>query len=175
VLPAELILVRHGRSAQNAGLTTDLNSPLTDLGRQQAAGVTAQLAKLDLRGWIGVTSPYLRARQTAEQIAAATGVPLTIDDAVREWGQTITIDRIEYPHEPIEDVVRRLERFLVARQGQRCLIVSPGTPIALLTQLARREQPTIVGSFWEGVENCCLRRVTPGPAGAGPSGGGASP
>ena len=57
----------------------------------------------------------------------------------------------------MEETVRRLEAFLLARRGQKLLIVSHAAPIALLTQLAWGETPTTQGQFWLGVGNCCPR------------------
>ena len=62
-----LILVRHGQTAVNAEgrLQGRIDAPLTDLGHQQAAACGAAV------GGTGrvVSSPLLRARQTAEAIA----------------------------------------------------------------------------------------------------------
>jgi broad specificity phosphatase PhoE len=173
-LPIEAYLVRHGQSRQNVGLTDHPDSDLTELGRDQSRAVAAQLAGRDLRGFTGIVSPYRRARQTAEVIAAATGLAFETDERVREWGQPVMIDGRSYELEPIDDVVVRLRQFLESRRGRRLVVVSHGTPIALLTQLIRRETPTTVGNFWEGVENCCLRRVSP-VSGAGPTADHASP
>ena len=77
-----LILVRHGRTAANAGglLQGRRDLPLDELGEQQAAAVAASLAaRPDIERI--VTSPLLRARQTAEAISAATGAPITVDEA----------------------------------------------------------------------------------------------
>jgi probable phosphoglycerate mutase len=78
-----LILVRHGQTAVNAGgrLQGRIDAPLTDLGRQQAAATAAAVgppARL-------VTSPLLRARQTAE----AFGVDAEVDErwVVLEYGE----------------------------------------------------------------------------------------
>jgi probable phosphoglycerate mutase len=171
----ELILVRHGESEYNVGLSRHLDSRLTERGREQSRKVAAELAELDLGDFAGIVSPYRRARDTAAIIAEATGVDFEVDELVREWGEAVVIEGRRYEHEPIEQVVQRLRRFVEGRRGQRLLVVSHGTPVAILTQLARGEEPVTVGEFWAGVENCCLRRITPPVAGAGPSAGGASP
>lgn len=70
-----MILVRHAESAANAGLPT--NSPdgiaLTDLGVRQAEDLA--------ENWTGrpaaiVSSPFVRARQTAEPLARRFGMPI---------------------------------------------------------------------------------------------------
>src|SRR5947207_11687173 len=150
-MPTELLLVRHGESEYNAGRSKELNSELSDVGREQSSKVAAEIARLDLRGFVGVVSPYRRARQTAAAITAAAGVHFDIDEAVREWGERVVIDGKEYRLEPIDEVVRRLRAFLAVREGERLLIVSHATPIAILTQLARGEEPITVGEFWADV------------------------
>jgi broad specificity phosphatase PhoE len=69
-----LYLVRHGRTAANAGglLQGRLDPPLDDVGRQQAAAVAELVGPVDTV----ITSSLLRARETAEFFAA----PVTVDD-----------------------------------------------------------------------------------------------
>jgi len=71
-----LYFVRHGESVLNrervhAG---QQDTPLTDLGREQArlAGDTARAIKFDIM----VSSPLIRALETAQLIAEVTGYPL---------------------------------------------------------------------------------------------------
>ena len=73
-----LILVRHGQTAVNAEgrLQGRIDAPLTDLGRRQAAASAAGLATSATAGARLVTSPLLRARQTAE----AFGVDAVVDE-----------------------------------------------------------------------------------------------
>ncbi len=73
-----LVLVRHGQSEANAAglLLGRADSPLTDLGRRQAAVLGDVLASRRIAPCRLVTSPLQRARQTAEAIAA-TPAPLS--------------------------------------------------------------------------------------------------
>lgn len=89
-----IYLVRHGQTAFNAEgrLQGHVDSPLTELGRAQAAQAGAALARLtgSGRGWRIVSSPLGRARDTAEAIRAALGSPqVEIDDRLIElsWGE----------------------------------------------------------------------------------------
>lgn len=81
-----LLFVRHGESEGNASRIMQgwLDTPLSDLGRRQAAGVAQRLASA------GATRLYastlLRAWDTAESIASATGLPLEAADGFREYG-----------------------------------------------------------------------------------------
>jgi broad specificity phosphatase PhoE len=69
-----IILVRHGRTIYNAGgqLVGRLDPPLDDVGAAQAAAIGAVLKETD----VVISSPLLRARQTAEHI----GAPIEVDD-----------------------------------------------------------------------------------------------
>lgn len=72
-----VVFYRHGESAANAGqATTDPASiPLTDVGSRQAEAIArAFIQTPDLV----VSSPFLRARQTAEPTSVITGVPIQI-------------------------------------------------------------------------------------------------
>jgi alpha-ribazole phosphatase len=74
-----LILVRHGRTAANAAglLQGRLDQPLDEVGEQQAAAVASHVRDV-VGGRIDqvITSPLLRARQTAE----AFDMPSTVDE-----------------------------------------------------------------------------------------------
>ena len=102
--PAKLWLVRHGQSqgnvardaADEAGLheidirVRDVDVPLSELGHQQASSTGHWFAALpaDERPEVILSSPYLRARQTAEAICGAGGLSgpsrLVIDERLRE-------------------------------------------------------------------------------------------
>ena len=51
------------------GFKTDADRPLTPKGRRQLRQIAAAMQKLDLRFNLILSSPYLRARQTAEIVA----------------------------------------------------------------------------------------------------------
>src|SRR4029453_2644067 len=102
--PERLYLVRHGQSqgnvardaADEAGLheiaidVRDVDVPLSDLGHEQAEATGRWFAQLpaDERPEVILSSPYVRARQTAEAICKAGGmsgpVKLVIDERLRE-------------------------------------------------------------------------------------------
>lgn len=84
-----MILLRHGESEFNVVFGRTREDPgirdpqLTPEGRAQAAAAAEQLAAgRNVRRIL--TSPYTRALQTAEIIAARLGVPVTVDPLVRE-------------------------------------------------------------------------------------------
>lgn len=85
--PLTLLLVRHGQSEWNAaglmqGQTPHV--PLTALGHSEAAAAAAELAALGPGALL--SSDLVRAVQTAEHCAAATGLPVTVTPALREQG-----------------------------------------------------------------------------------------
>jgi broad specificity phosphatase PhoE len=88
----EIILVRHGRTASNAGglLSGRVDVTLDGEGRAQATAVAAGLPTPDLV----VSSPLSRARETA----AAFGVEVEIDES---W---IELDYGEWDGRPVAEV-----------------------------------------------------------------------
>lgn len=87
-MPARrLFLIRHARTASNVAQTLGAghDDPLDPLGERQARAVASHLATLDLPAPRVYVSPYRRARQTAQAIADALGVPVTVLDGVQEF------------------------------------------------------------------------------------------
>jgi broad specificity phosphatase PhoE len=139
------------------GRSKDPNCPLTDLGLEQAASAGRSIGRYDLGGFVGVTSPYRRALQTAEAISRAVGISFAIDEAVREWGEAATVGEQDYPKEQAADVIDRLSAFLRRYKGAKVVVVSHAAPIAVLTHLAWGERPFLEQNFWTPVGNCCPR------------------
>lgn len=83
-----IVFARHGQTAPNRdGLVLGRADPeLTEEGQRQAALLGAALGGEPVKAI--VTSPLVRARQTADVIAAACGVPVTVDERLVEidWG-----------------------------------------------------------------------------------------
>jgi probable phosphoglycerate mutase len=77
-------LVRHGQSEWNLcrRVQGQADPPLTALGLEQAATAAAQLRDRPLTAVL--SSDLIRARQTAEPIAAAHRLPVRIDPRLRE-------------------------------------------------------------------------------------------
>jgi probable phosphoglycerate mutase len=88
-------LVRHGQTASSArsAYSGQSDIPLTDTGREQAARAARQLAGAGIDAVI--SSPLMRARDTAQAIADATGAPLTVDERLTEvdYGPFEGLDR----------------------------------------------------------------------------------
>jgi broad specificity phosphatase PhoE len=95
-MPAHTVtLVRHGQTASSARRAYSGRSdiPLTDTGREQARQAARQLAGAGVDAV--VTSPLVRARDTAQAIADATGAPLAVDERLTEidYGAFEGLDR----------------------------------------------------------------------------------
>ena len=84
--PLTTVLLRHGETPLSAErrFAGRGDIPLTEAGLAQARAAAQRLAS---RGQLGriVSSPLQRARRTAAEVAAATGVPVEVDDG---WMET---------------------------------------------------------------------------------------
>lgn len=129
---ARYIVVRHGESEANRKrvFAGQSDSPLTPLGRRQALAL-AQTLRAEPIARV-VASDLSRARETAEVIARARGVPVESTPALREWdvGELVGLDRersearfgeiARFFHpgsrtpggESFDEVVARVTRFL---------------------------------------------------------------
>jgi phosphohistidine phosphatase len=67
----ELYLIRHGIAAERTDYDEDEARPLTDLGRQKTIAVAQRLHDIGLRFDLILTSPLVRASQTAEILLKA--------------------------------------------------------------------------------------------------------
>jgi broad specificity phosphatase PhoE len=78
---SRLILVRHGESSGNRDrifTTTPHELPLTELGYRQARAAAGRIAEL-FQPELVVTSPYVRASETARVIAEALSLPVEVE------------------------------------------------------------------------------------------------
>lgn len=62
----ELYLIRHGIAAEPENYTSDAERPLTDEGKRKTKKVAQRLSDLGLHFDLILTSPLVRARQTAD-------------------------------------------------------------------------------------------------------------
>jgi broad specificity phosphatase PhoE len=72
-----IYIVQHAEKQKTAG-----DPPLTERGHQQAVRTAEHLTRAGIVALYA--SPFLRTRQTAAPIAAATGLSVTTDDRLRE-------------------------------------------------------------------------------------------
>ena len=165
--PTVTALLRHGQTPMSvqkryAGRT---DVPLTEVGVQQAAAAAKRLAQAGIAAI--VSSPLQRTVRTAEEVSAATGVPVVTDDGFREtdfgaWeGLTFAEVRERWPSEMTawladpsvappggesfaqvsERVTAALHRVLAERADRTVLIVSHVTPIKTLVAAALLAPP----------------------------------
>ncbi|MGH3549376.1 MAG: bifunctional RNase H/acid phosphatase [Pseudonocardiaceae bacterium] len=190
--PTRLLMLRHGQTERSAQRRysgrTDL--PLTELGERQAAAAAARLAHTKGVAAV-VSSPLLRARQTAQPVADALGVPLTFHEGLIEtdfgsWdGLTFAEAQAHDPDlhtrwltdtsaaspggESMDEVHRRVRRVrdqLIAEHGAETLIVvSHVTPIKALLRMALDAGPSLLHRLHLDVASLSIADFyTDGPA-----------
>ena len=87
-----ILLVRHGETVWNreGRIQGHTESDLTPLGERQAAAMAGLVADLVRQApsadWRLVSSPIGRAHRTAGMVAQATGLPVELDDRLKEIG-----------------------------------------------------------------------------------------
>lgn len=62
----DLYIIRHGLAGQHGDYENDAERPLTDEGNRKTRQVAQRLKNIDLKFDLILTSPFLRAKQTAE-------------------------------------------------------------------------------------------------------------
>jgi broad specificity phosphatase PhoE len=160
--PLTLLLVRHGQSEWNAagrmqGQTP--HPPLTDLGHTQAAAAARELVKL--RPGALVSSDLLRATQTAEHCARATGLPVVTAPELREQGYGLLEGR---PSRELWDVVDWTDPHWAAEGGES-LAQLHGRVAGYLRDLAAQPPADVVALVTHGDT---IRAVQAVAAGLGP-------
>ena len=79
----DIYLVRHGESQANAGLTDELDSHLTEYGRQQAIATGKRFASSGISRIF--VSPFRRTLETAAPICAGTGLKASLEPGICEY------------------------------------------------------------------------------------------
>jgi probable phosphoglycerate mutase len=106
-----LVLLRHGRTAWNAvgRAQGHADIELDDLGHQQAAAAAPYVAAMGLSAlW---SSDLIRARRTAEYVAAASGLQVKHDERLREFdvGQRQGLTLAEFAERHPDEYAQRLQ------------------------------------------------------------------
>jgi phosphohistidine phosphatase len=105
----ELFLIRHAKAADGALYGDDAERPLTSDGREAATAVGKALAKESVELDIIVTSPLVRAVETAELIAVGIGYrgALEVSSALEPGGRPdVMLAQVVKPR--LDDGVKRL-------------------------------------------------------------------
>lgn len=171
----QLILIRHGETDWNVvrRLQGHLDIGLNDIGRQQAAAVAAALAGEQIHAVY--SSDMQRTQATAAAIAAARGMPVRLDPALRErcygdlQGLTHTEITQRYPADfkawMARDPDARYTSTIAAQENPglqaETLREFSARVVATITGLAAAEASrTIVIVTHGGVLDCLHRHVT---------------
>jgi phosphohistidine phosphatase len=95
-----MVLLRHATAVPHgAGGLADADRPLIAEGEREARAAGRALRALQVRPAGVITSPLVRARQTAKLAAAELGVPTFADDALRPG----------FAHDALDDLFARHE------------------------------------------------------------------
>jgi len=181
-----LVLVRHGQTEANRSgvLLGRLDPPLNGRGREQLAAVAERVAPMaPVRV---LSSPLLRARESADLIAARCGSAVEVDDRLVEvdYGEYDGVVLTELPPDLVEKwrtdehfappggetlaaVQARMTAFTAERVGQLVdgpiVAVSHVSPIKAAVCWAL-ELPALAA--WRmRLDNATLTRITAGPDG----------
>ncbi|HUB94158.1 MAG TPA: histidine phosphatase family protein [Verrucomicrobiae bacterium] len=91
-------LVRHGQSEGNTSpVFQSFKSPLSTKGKEQANRVASRFEHLDFE--VLISSPQVRAQQTAAAIATKASKPIERSDLFVEWMKPKSIDG-----KPVDDI-----------------------------------------------------------------------
>ena len=145
--PVTLLLVRHGQSEWNAAGRMQgqvAHVPLTPLGHAQAKAAAAELA--GLRPGALLSSDLLRALETAEYCARATGLPFTTTPALREQGYGVLEGR---PSRELWDVVDWSDAQWSAEGGES-LAELHARVAAFLTELCAEPPADVIALVTHG-------------------------
>jgi len=177
------LLLRHGQTPLSIEkrFSGTGDAALTDLGSQQAAAAAARLASSAAVAVI--SSPLARARQTAEAVGGALGLPVEIDEGFQEtdfgdWeGFTFSEVREKWPREldawlastavapPFGEsfdatttrVRQARDRVLASYGGKTVIVVSHVTPIKTLVRMALDAPP--VALYRMHLDLACLTEI----------------
>jgi phosphohistidine phosphatase len=104
----KLYLLRHGIAVDRIGgaISSDWQRPLTKEGETQTSQVAVALAKIGVKANLIITSPLVRARQTAEIVLAtlAKGTELQIADVLSPGGTASDLYKVLTPFSQLEEI-----------------------------------------------------------------------
>ena len=156
----ELLFVRHGETDWNAEgrLQGHTDRPLNDHGRRQARELAERLAAEHVDAIYA--SDLSRAKETAEIVGARLGLPVVVDEDLREkhWGtwegltgdERATVEHVGESTRAHRDRMMRAVRRIVERHpGQRIVVVTHGGSL-------RRVQAAIHGVADPVADNCSV-------------------
>lgn len=182
----ELIIVRHARSKYNMGETTDLDAGITEFGKQQSSNVGKFLRdKVDLDGYAGFTSPFLRCLETTvwmvSQLHDIKQKDFKVMSELREYlnhsGDSVavpnrqsdcpTINWLFYPNEGEayksehnEEFLRRMH-CVYQMLPEKSIVITHGLPALLLIDIATKNSHSV--PVWDhSIDNCSVTMILNG-------------
>jgi ribonuclease H / adenosylcobalamin/alpha-ribazole phosphatase len=190
--PTRLLMLRHGQTEYSAQRRYSGRGdlPLTELGERQAAAVAARLSRMDGVAAV-VSSPLLRARQTAQPVADALDMPLIVHEGLVEtdfgaWegltfaearerdpdlhARWITDTSVAAPDgESMDAVHRRVRRVrdqLITQHADATLVVvTHVTPVKALLRMALDAGPAVLHRLHLDLASLSIAEFYPdGPA-----------
>jgi 2,3-bisphosphoglycerate-dependent phosphoglycerate mutase len=163
-----LILVRHAQSAPAAHIP-ERDFPLSALGERQARELAPVLAELGVDAL--ASSPYLRAIETLRPYAEATGLPISVDEDLREKSLGGWIDDPAEVEAAVSRMHADLDFCLVGGEtGRACLArfeaalarvvdanrgrtIAVGSHGGVLGHLLAQQDAALAGDFWRRIRN----------------------
>ncbi|HEX8760584.1 MAG TPA: bifunctional RNase H/acid phosphatase [Pseudonocardiaceae bacterium] len=190
--PTRLVMLRHGQTEYSAQrrYSGREDLPLTELGERQAAAAAARLSRMDGVAAV-VSSPLLRARQTAQPVADALDVPLSVHEGLVEtdfgaWeGLTFAEARQRDPDlharwitdtsvaapggESMDAVHRRVRRvrdqLITEHANATLVVVTHVTPVKALLRMALDAGPALLHRLHLDLASLSIAEFYPdGPA-----------
>lgn len=162
---AEIVLVRHGVTAWNLDrrFQGQLDTPLAEAGLAQAVKTSLRLADWPIAAVYA--SDLLRARQTAEPIAARLGLPLRLEPRLRErhYGlfEGMTYEEIARGHaEAYRRWREREPAYALPGGGESLLDLHARVEPALRELALRHAGRSVVAVTHGGVLDCAYRIAT---------------
>ncbi len=161
--PCRVFLLRHGQTDWNAErrLQGHLDMPLNAVGRRQAEQLAQALAAEGVAAIY--SSDLLRAQQTAQPLAQRLGLPVALDQALRErhFGHLEGLSYAEIDQRFPEDARGWRQREPgFAPGGGETLADFSERAVAALTRLAAPHEGQVIAVFTHGgVLDCLYRRA----------------
>ncbi|NET35917.1 MAG: phosphohistidine phosphatase SixA [Cyanothece sp. SIO1E1] len=138
MLITELYLIRHGIAAERGTYAHDHERPLTEQGQHKTRTIAKRLKALDMRFDLILTSPLIRAQQTAQilqSVGLSTSLKITPELApegrfegwlqwLRQWQQSEHTALALVGHEP--DLSSWAEKLIWGEVKQRLILKKAG-------------------------------------------------
>ncbi len=107
IMEKHIYFVRHGESEENRDrLYIGPNAELTEIGKEQARILADRMFRIGVDALI--SSPFLRARDTAAPIALRTGITLESNELLGEWLEPSQVTGLHVDHPERKSVLESI-------------------------------------------------------------------